>query len=398
MIPVLLAVPDRSDEPQLVRGAAASGLRVVRRCMDATELLAAATAEPDVAVVLSPALPRLTAGLLEQVGRGRLVVGLVASGEDRELMAGAGVATVLADAADPARTMRAIAHVIAERQERDATGHRAEPPAGESAEAGGHGRVVAVWGPQGAPGRTTVAIGLADALARRGLRTCLVDVDTFAPSVALALGVVHEGGGLPAACRLADLGTLDGRSLDPLLAPVGRNLRLLGGLSGSDRWSDLRPGAVEQVLSALRSLVDVIVVDVGFCLEPAEETAWARPRNAAERLALGMADEVIAVADASAAGAARLARQWADLTSTGSGHVRIVRNRSGGRARQGQPSHRAWIAGIRTLGVLAPVEELPDDRGAVARAWRHGQTLGEGAPRSRLCHALERLALHVVAG
>ncbi|HAN70940.1 MAG TPA: hypothetical protein DCQ36_05050, partial [Actinobacteria bacterium] len=54
----------------------------------------------------------------------------------------------------------------------------------------GSGRLVAVWGPMGAPGRTTIAVGIAEALAERGARVCLIDADTYAPSVALALGLV----------------------------------------------------------------------------------------------------------------------------------------------------------------------------------------------------------------
>ena len=70
------------------------------------------------------------------------------------------------------------------------------------------GRVVVVWGPAGAPGRTTVAVSLAAVLARRSRRTTLVDADPYGGSVAQHLGILDEVSGLLSAARLAADGTL----------------------------------------------------------------------------------------------------------------------------------------------------------------------------------------------
>ena len=58
------------------------------------------------------------------------------------------------------------------------------------------GRVVAVWGPAGAPGRTTVAIGVADEAARLGVSTLLADADPYGGTVAQTLGLLDESAGL----------------------------------------------------------------------------------------------------------------------------------------------------------------------------------------------------------
>ena len=71
------------------------------------------------------------------------------------------------------------------------------------------GAVVAVWGPHGAPGRTSLAIALAAEFAAAGLRVVLADADTHAASVAPALGLLDEAPGFAAACRLAGIGGLD---------------------------------------------------------------------------------------------------------------------------------------------------------------------------------------------
>ena len=176
------------------------------------------------------------------------------------------------------------------------------------------GILVAVWGPMGAPGRTTIAIALAEALAESGRRTCLVDADTYAPSVAMALGIVEEASGLIVACRHADNGSLTPAALGGLVRQVRPGWAVLGGLARPDRWPDVRAGALDRVWAACRESFDVTVVDVGFCLEDDESAGpWSRRRNAAALTALAAADRVVAVADASASGAARVVHAWPDL-------------------------------------------------------------------------------------
>ena len=68
------------------------------------------------------------------------------------------------------------------------------------------GRVVAVHGPAGAPGRTTLAIGLAAEHAHRGDPSVLVDADPHGGAVAQHLGVLDEVSGLLAAARLVNAG------------------------------------------------------------------------------------------------------------------------------------------------------------------------------------------------
>ena len=80
------------------------------------------------------------------------------------------------------------------------------------------GMVIAVWGPTGAPGRTTVAVTLAVEAALLGVETLLVDADTYGGSVAQALGLLDEAPGLAAAARAANSGR---RTAPPLLLQLG---------------------------------------------------------------------------------------------------------------------------------------------------------------------------------
>src|SRR5262249_45594236 len=50
------------------------------------------------------------------------------------------------------------------------------------------GKVLAVWGPTGAPGRSVVSLGLASFLAAQGVSTTVIDADVYGGSQAQLLG------------------------------------------------------------------------------------------------------------------------------------------------------------------------------------------------------------------
>ena len=83
------------------------------------------------------------------------------------------------------------------------------------------GSVIAVWGPTGAPGRTTVAVGVADELARLGRSTLLIDADVYGGVIAPTLGLLDESPGLAAACRSAGASRLDAAGLGRIGLAVG---------------------------------------------------------------------------------------------------------------------------------------------------------------------------------
>jgi hypothetical protein len=110
-------------------------------------------------------------------------------------------------------------------------------------------------------------------------------------------------------------------------------------------------------------------------------------RDALALSALAEADVVVAVADATAEGAARLAWGWPDLVRAAplAEHV-VIANRAGA------ASGRAWADAVRGLGVPAPVQPVPVDRRGTRRALRQGRSLGEAAGRSPLRRRLAGLA------
>ena len=395
MTGICLAAPGLAQEPDLVVALPQRGLPVVRRCVDAADLLAAAAADPSTVVLVSAALPRLSADVVARLGGADRVAGLAEAAQDEQRLQVLGVRTVVRTAPSASGTADAVAAAL--RRDRDpAPGvWPASPMPGTTAPdrpLPRAGRLVVVWGPMGAPGRTTIALGLAEALAERGQRVCSVDADTYAPSMSLALGVVEDSSGLVVACRQAETGMLEPEQLAGLTRRLADRWHLLGGLPSADRWPDLRAGALDRVWSACRAEFDATVVDVGFCVERDDGSAWSRSRNAAALTALAAADHVVAVADGSAAGALRLAAAWPGLAAEAAdAPVTVVRNRAGG-------GDREWVRAVAACGVRAPVRAVPADRRGVGRCWDRGRSLREGARRSPVRRALGDLAEAVVSG
>ncbi|SHN47808.1 MinD-like ATPase involved in chromosome partitioning or flagellar assembly [Cryptosporangium aurantiacum] len=262
-------------------------------------------------------------------------------------------------------------------------------------------QVLAVWGPTGAPGRTTIAVGLADEAARLGVPTLLVDADTYGGVVAQHLGLLDEASGLASAARLADTGRLDARTLATLARTVTPHLRVLTGISRAERWPEIGPDAMTELLRQARALTTLTVVDCGFSLEQDEELVYdtaAPRRNGATLAALEAADTVLAVGTADPVGLQRLIRGLASLREVAPIlEPQVVVNRLRRGPIVGDPAREVTTALQRFAGVDG-ARTLPYDRPAVDRALAEGRTLAEVAEKSQLRRALAELALAFCSG
>ena len=252
---------------------------------------------------------------------------------------------------------------------------RGETPDDEAPAPGPGGRVLAVWGPAGAPGRTTLAVGLAAELARRGCRTTLVDADPYGGAVAQQLGILDEVSGLLASARVTAGGMLPER-FGSVQRTIGPQLGVVTGLPRPDRWVEVRPGVVEHLLEVGRDHGHV-VVDTGFSLEhdPASEFGSRPGRNQMTLGALDVADEVVVVGSADPVGLSRLARGLVELRDlTGRAPVRVVVNRMRPTLGWSEKDIAGMVEGFTRLTGL---HFLPDDRAAVDRALVAGRTVVE---------------------
>jgi Flp pilus assembly CpaE family ATPase len=410
-VPVLTAVSDAVWEADLVAALSGGdlGVAVVRRCVDLADLLATAATGQARAALLSADLRRLDRDALSRLAlAGVAVVGLVPPGDEQaeRRLRQLGVLHVLPADTSPRDLSAAVLDAVLSGPvpsyaDRMAVGDpRAALPLleepGDDAEAGsGEGRVVAVWGPTGAPGRTTVAVALASELAALGRPALLVDADVYGGVVAQLLGLLDETAGLAGACRLAGTGALDRPALAGFARTVGPQLRVLTGIARADRWPELRPAALEVVLELARTLATTTVVDCGFGLEQDEELAYdtaAPRRNGATLAVLEQADSVVAVGSADPVGLQRLVRGLGELREAVPGvQPLVVVNRLRptavpGHAEKEIAAALARYAGVEQL-VCVPLDVAGVDAAVVA-----GRTLAEAAPASPVRQALAALA------
>ena len=407
-LPVLTAVTGAVWEAELVAELDRSdhGVTVVRRCVDLAELLSTAAAGTARAALLSADLRRLDRDAVGRLaGAGVAAVGLIDTGDGagEHRLRQLGVHRVLPADAGVAAIAAAVAVAVEElggAGQRSPDGPGAAPAASAAAArppapAPGRGRTVAVWGPTGAPGRTTVAVGLADETARLGVSTLLVDADVYGGTVAQIVGLLDESAGLAAACRAAGAGRLDTATLAALSWQLRPTLRVLTGPARADRWPELRPGPVGVVLDQARHLSALTVVDCGFCLEQDEELSYdtaAPRRNGATLAALEAADTVLCVGSADPVGLRRLIGAIGELREAVPGaSPLVVVNRLRTAVVPGDPRAQIAAALRRWAGVPDAVF-LPSAPAVVDAALSAGATLAEVAPDSPLRRALTDLA------
>lgn len=381
------------------------GVTVVRRCVDVADLLAAATTGTGQAALLSAELRRLDGTTVARLtAAGVAVVGLVEPGDARaaERLRQLGVVRVLPADAEPEAIARALREAVtgAPPAGHDIGDPRAALPAlgvppEASAQPAGRGRVVAVWGPTGAPGRTTVAVGLADEAARLEVPTLLVDADVYGGVVAQVLGLLDESPGIAAAARQATAGTLDVAALARLAWALSPQLRVLTGLARADRWPELRPQGVGVVLEQARRLAALTVVDCAFSLEEDEELAFdtaAPRRNGATLTVLEAADEVLCVSGADPVALQRTVRALAELREVLPGVEPLVVVNQLRRGPVPGDARREIAAALSRFAGREVRAFLPDDRRATDAALAAGRTLAEVAAGSPLRTGLRALA------
>ncbi|WP_229053292.1 hypothetical protein [Aeromicrobium sp. Leaf350] len=374
MTDVAIAAAGAAWEPAAIAAIErAPHLRLARRCVDVAELLAVARTGVAAVAVVDPSLSGLDLDVV------------------RELIA-CGVA--VAACGDPAG---AVALGIVRRPAPDRLGDvdwgepAPVPPPPPAPVEGGRTRTVVVWGPTGAPGRSTLAVGLASAAATTDRRVALVDADVAGGSLAQQLGVLDDLSGVLGACRAAG----NGRAHEVVdhLVEVEPGLDLMTGLPRADLWPHLRVGAFGTVVDRLRIDHDV-VVDVGSGLDL--DGAVGRSRHALTRHLVETADAVVVVGRADPVGLTRLVHGLLELREVVPGPpAALVLNH----VRPGLGWKEGEIAEtVRRLTGLVPDVFLPLDHAVLDTAAMLGRSPRASAPSSTFVRRLEVLATSVMGG
>jgi MinD-like ATPase involved in chromosome partitioning or flagellar assembly len=358
-------------------------LVVLKRCVDVDDLLATATSgQADTAVVAIEAPGFDLAAVDHLVKHGVRAVAVVGDELGTVRASRIGVRATVHD-----DDLEALPEKVTNDHE-----PAPEPPPAQTPDdpPPSQGRVIAVWGPAGAPGRTTVATALAAVVGSRA-RTTLVDADPYGGTVAQALGVLDEVSGLLSAARLAGSGMLEER-FSSVQRAFDHQFTVVTGLPRPDRWTEVRPGTVE-LLAEIASRHGHVVIDTGFGLD--DDDLSGRPgRNQLTLAALEVADEVLVVGTADPVGLSRLVRALVDLrerrpmTAT-----RVVVNRMRPTIGWTERDVTQMLSGFARP---AGLHFLPEDRATVDRALVAGRTVLETDAECPLAVAIGRLADVVV--
>ena len=413
-VPIVTAAGGADWEAALVTafGTAGHQVRIVRRCVDVVELLAVASAGQCRVALVDADLRRWDADAVDRLLAVDVVaVGVVRRGDSaaEDRLRAMGVGHIVAADADPG----VVASVVTVAAQRTPAGPAApmgrkfgdpsvsaaippgEAPPATLDELPSHGSVIAVWGPTGAPGRTTVAVNLADELSRLGSATLLVDADVYGGTISAALGLLDESPGLAAACRQAGNTRIDAVGLAALSWQLGPRLRVLTGIPMAQRWTELRPAGIAAVLGAGRALADYTVVDCGFGVESDEELSFdtlAPRRNGATLAILDAADVVVVVGAADPIGMQRLVRGLTELRDAQvTTALWIVLNKVRRGVVPGNPAAELTAALERFAG-RSPAALLPCDQDSVDAALAAGHLLSEARPSSPLRRSIAELA------
>ena len=393
MTDVALAMP-LADEQRLIADAPRHGHRVVARCSGAEELVAKLSGADAELAVVSASPQYLTARVVAACdAHGVRLLAIAGSAAERRFAASVGVVDAL-DGPFAWSSPPAVPDVEVDEETHLRPVRLSDPERGHSS----RGRVIAVWGPDGAPGRTSIAIALAAELAEAGATVALADADTRAAAIAPALGLLDEAPGFAAACRLAGGGSLDRAQFERIAQGhrVGRSeIQVLTGIGRASRWPELTAERVAGMLNAARDWVEITVVDVASSFERDEELMsdlHAPRRNAATIEVLRSAERIIAVGSADPVGLSRFLRAHAELAEmVEPDRITTVINKVRPGAIGLNPASQVRQTLARFGGIDDPVL-VPWDLAAFDAALLGGRTLLEVAPRSAARAAIRELA------
>lgn len=238
-------------------------------------------------------------------------------------------------------------------------------------------RTIGVWGPSGSPGKSTIAICIADALVRAGKRVLLVDADTHNPSLALMLGVIEKCHSLSTvldAMRFSSSTELWADLVVPIRTSRG-TFDLVAGLASAERWAEVRFDDLRNLLP-IQTLYDYVVFDLATPLGDSENLR----RNALTLNLLKAVDNLLVLGRPDLVGVQRLAESLLDLR-------RIRRDASIHLVFNQTSAHGSVGAALDAFELLARERinaVVPRDRRVFATALAQGTTISRVRRSGRL--------------
>lgn len=360
MTTVVTAISARLEAKFVVELGALDDVKLQRRCADIPELLGVVEAGGAQIAAISPDFPGMSGTVIsELVMRGASVLAVTSATsaiDQRQCEAWGITSTYVLGDGDLADIVNQLRDMAGEEPESTNFEPREEPIVAPSH----HGNIICLWGPPGAPGRTTTAIHLARQLGAHQ-PTLLIDADTYAPSIATFAGLMDDASGILALARMVDAGTLNPRQMEGVIAHIEHGLDIVTGIGSASRWHELSPSAFTRILDVASMSYRWIVIDISSEFSIDEELMFdtlAPSRNAVSSLALSISDHVVALASCDPVGLGRFVPLWDDVRELDA-TVHVVLNKARHDSVGGAPETVAAGALTRFAGAQVNVV-IPD--------------------------------------
>ena len=233
------------------------------------------------------------------------------------------------------------------------------------------GPMITVLGPKGGTGKTLTSCNLAVALASKGARVVIADIDLQFGDVGLALGLRPERTIYDLAVAGA---SLDGDKLDNFLVDHPSGARALLAPSRPDQSAAINVAFIRRVFAILRMRYEFVIVDTPPAFSP---EVIAAIDSSSHLCVVGMLD-ALSLKDTKI-GLQTLQQMGYDL-----GDTTVVLNRA-------DTSVGISQADVRRILEREPDVLVPSDR-AIPRAITAGRVIVEAEPKSGAARAFSSLA------
>lgn len=247
-----------------------SQIKIRRRCVDSVDLMSAIHLGLANKVVISAGFENLNSTTISGAKKlGCDVYGIYLENDidSLEKLVGVGVKSNFAiDETDVEKSLKGLINLLLNVSEIDKFSNGLE----DLSQVPG---LVCVWGTNGSPGRSSVAINLSFSLASKNFPTLLVDLDAIVPSLAPALGLVSEVPGVSSLVHDALKGRLSQESIEKNVIEVNPGLHVLTGISNPKRWPELRTEGLIQVLKLCSQMYANIICDLSAVLPESTDSS-----------------------------------------------------------------------------------------------------------------------------
>lgn len=247
-----------------------SQIKIRRRCVDSVDLMSAIHLGVANKVVISAGFENLNSTTISGAKKlGCDVYGIYLENDidSLEKLVGVGVKSNFAiDETDVEKSLKGLINLLLNVSEIDKFSNELE----DLSQVPG---LICVWGTNGSPGRSSVAINLSFSLASKNFPTLLVDLDAIVPSLAPALGLVSEVPGVSSLVHDALKGRLSQESIEKNVIEVNPGLHVLTGISNPKRWPELRTEGLIQVLKLCSQMYANIICDLSAVLPESTDSS-----------------------------------------------------------------------------------------------------------------------------